>query len=149
MIVRRGPTQAQAQRFLSVNDFYNLEPGRALMASNTPTTLPPQIPVFIAQGAEDELVRRRVENCSAPRRDRSPPGSPDLDTKACSPAATSSASPHRPHVRPSGANGASRNHTVLSMLRFYINRAGKSFPDGRRRALEQAKIELRNHFGRE
>jgi hypothetical protein len=34
------------------------------------------------------------------------------------------------------------------MLRFYINRAGKSFPDGRRRTLEQAKIELRNHFGR-
>jgi acetyl esterase/lipase len=61
MIVRRGPTQALAQRFLSVNDFYNLKPWRALIASNTPTTtLPPHIPVFIAQGAEDELVRPQV-----------------------------------------------------------------------------------------
>lgn len=51
-----------------------------------------------------------------------------ISTKACSPAATPSASPHLLHVRPSGANGASRNHTALSMLGFYINRAGKSFP---------------------
>jgi Protein of unknown function (DUF3175) len=50
-----------------------------------------------------------------------------ISTKACSPAATPSASLHRSHVRPSGANGASWNHTALSMLGFYINRAGKSF----------------------
>ena len=38
--------------------------------------------------------------------------------------------------------------SALSMLVFYINRAGKKLPPGRRRTLEQAKIELRKQFGR-
>lgn len=38
--------------------------------------------------------------------------------------------------------------SALSMLVFYINRAGKNLPDGRRKILEQAKIELRKQFGR-
>ena len=39
--------------------------------------------------------------------------------------------------------------SALSMLVFYINRAGKNLPASRRRTLEQAKIELRKQFGRE
>jgi hypothetical protein len=39
--------------------------------------------------------------------------------------------------------------SALSMLVFYINRAGKNLPAGRRRTLEKAKIELRRQFGRE
>ena len=39
--------------------------------------------------------------------------------------------------------------SALSMLVFYINRAGKNLPAGRRRVLEQAKTELRKQFGRE
>jgi hypothetical protein len=39
--------------------------------------------------------------------------------------------------------------SALSMLVFYINRAGKKLPASRRRTLEQAKIELRRQFGRE
>jgi Protein of unknown function (DUF3175) len=39
--------------------------------------------------------------------------------------------------------------SALSMLVFYINRAGKNLPAARRRTLEQAKIELRRQFGRE
>jgi hypothetical protein len=39
--------------------------------------------------------------------------------------------------------------SALSMLVFYINRAGKNLPASRRRALEQAKVELRKQFGRE
>jgi hypothetical protein len=39
--------------------------------------------------------------------------------------------------------------SALSMLTFYINRAGKNLPAGRRRTLEQAKTELRRQFGRE
>lgn len=39
--------------------------------------------------------------------------------------------------------------SALSMLVFYINRAGKNLPAGRRRTLEQAKTELRRQFGRE
>jgi hypothetical protein len=39
--------------------------------------------------------------------------------------------------------------SALSMLTFYINRAGKNLPAGRRRILQRAKIELRRQFGRE
>jgi Protein of unknown function (DUF3175) len=39
--------------------------------------------------------------------------------------------------------------SALSMLIFYINRAGKNLPARRRRTLEQAKIELRKQFGRD
>jgi len=38
--------------------------------------------------------------------------------------------------------------SALSMLSFYINRAGKNLPANRRKKLEQAKIELRKQFGR-
>lgn len=38
--------------------------------------------------------------------------------------------------------------SAMSMLTFYINRAGANLPDRRRRVLEQAKIELRRLFGR-
>jgi hypothetical protein len=36
----------------------------------------------------------------------------------------------------------------MSMLVFYINRAGKDLPAERRRVLEKAKDELRKQFGR-
>jgi len=39
--------------------------------------------------------------------------------------------------------------SALSMLVFYINRAGKKLPASRRRTLERAKTELRRQFGRE
>jgi len=39
--------------------------------------------------------------------------------------------------------------SALSMLVFYINRAGKNLPAARRRTLERAKIELRRQFGRD
>jgi hypothetical protein len=39
--------------------------------------------------------------------------------------------------------------SALSMLVFYVNRAGKKLPASRRRTLEQAKIELRRLFGRD
>jgi hypothetical protein len=38
--------------------------------------------------------------------------------------------------------------SALSMLVFYINRAGKKLSARRRRTLERAKIELRRQFGR-
>jgi len=37
--------------------------------------------------------------------------------------------------------------SALSMLTFYINRAGRKLPAARRRTLEAAKIELRALFG--
>jgi Protein of unknown function (DUF3175) len=39
--------------------------------------------------------------------------------------------------------------SALSMLTFYINRAGKDLPPERRKTLEQAKDELRRAFGKE
>ena len=39
--------------------------------------------------------------------------------------------------------------SALSMLVFYINRAGKKLPASRRRTLERAKGELRRQFGRD
>lgn len=38
--------------------------------------------------------------------------------------------------------------SALSMLTFYINRAGKNLPAARRKTLQRAKIELRKQFGR-
>jgi hypothetical protein len=39
--------------------------------------------------------------------------------------------------------------SALSMLTFYINRAGRNLPASRRRTLMRAKDELRRQFGRE
>jgi hypothetical protein len=39
--------------------------------------------------------------------------------------------------------------SALSMLVFYINRAGKNLPAARLRTLEKTKTELRRQFGRE
>ena len=36
----------------------------------------------------------------------------------------------------------------MSMLNFYINRAGKNIPEKQKRVLEQAKDELRDVFDR-
>jgi hypothetical protein len=43
---------------------------------------------------------------------------------------------------------ASPFQSAMSMLNFYINRAGKNLPESRRRVLEAAKIELRRLFDR-
>jgi putative cell wall-binding protein len=39
--------------------------------------------------------------------------------------------------------------SAMSMLTFYINRAGKNLPQQQKRVLEDAKDELRKLFGRE
>jgi Protein of unknown function (DUF3175) len=39
--------------------------------------------------------------------------------------------------------------SAMSMLTFYLNRAGKNLSGGQRRVLQQAKDELRRQFGRE
>ena len=44
-------------------------------------------------------------------------------------------------------SGAYRS--ALSMLTFYINRAGKTLPKTQRSRLERAKVELRHQFGRD
>jgi hypothetical protein len=44
-------------------------------------------------------------------------------------------------------SGAYRS--ALSMLTFYINRAGKTLPKTQRTRLDRAKVELKHQFGRE
>ncbi len=51
------------------------------------------------------------------------------------------------------AEASTRRHappfrSAMSMLVFYINRAGKNLPDPQRRVLEQAKTELRQLYGK-
>ena len=43
---------------------------------------------------------------------------------------------------------ASPFQSAMSMLNFYINRAGKNLPPSRKKVLENAKVELRKQFGR-
>jgi hypothetical protein len=43
---------------------------------------------------------------------------------------------------------ASPFQSAMSMLTFYINRAGRNLPASRKRILEKAKDELRKDFGR-
>ena len=43
---------------------------------------------------------------------------------------------------------ASSFQSAMSMLNFYINRAGKNLPSERKKVLEQAKTELRKLFGK-
>ena len=38
-------------------------------------------------------------------------------------------------------------HSAMSMLSFYINRAGKKLPEERKKVLEAAKMELKKLFG--
>ncbi|CAN5159196.1 lipase family protein [soil metagenome] len=60
-MILRGETSKQlAQNFLTVTNPASLEPWRSLLAKNTPGALPPSIPVFLAQGSTDGLVRPQV-----------------------------------------------------------------------------------------
>ena len=39
--------------------------------------------------------------------------------------------------------------SAMSMLTFYINRAGRTLPKAQRTRLERAKVELKHQFGRD
>jgi len=62
--------------------------------------------------------------------------------------------PHR--IALSLANSAEKStrrkgtplQSAMSMLNFYINRAGNNLPAGRKKVLEQAKVELRKIYSK-
>jgi acetyl esterase/lipase len=60
MFTRRGPTQALEKSFLRVHNLADQEPWRRLLEENSPGPLPADIPVFLAQGSADGLVRPAV-----------------------------------------------------------------------------------------
>jgi hypothetical protein len=49
----------------------------------------------------------------------------------------------------SGRRRSEPFRSAMSMLTFYVNRAGRNLSPERRRVLEAAKVELRRAFGRE
>jgi acetyl esterase/lipase len=59
-IDRRGPSRELNQNFLTVSNLSDVKPWSGLLASNTPGPVPPSIPVFLAQGMKDTLVRPEV-----------------------------------------------------------------------------------------
>lgn len=60
LVVRRRTARPLAKTFLSVANPVDVEPWRSLAADNTPGVLPNKLPVFLAQGADDQLVRPDV-----------------------------------------------------------------------------------------
>jgi acetyl esterase/lipase len=60
VFIRRGPTLALEGHFLTVRDLATIEPWERLLAHNSPGALPSNVPVFIAQGTTDLLVRPSV-----------------------------------------------------------------------------------------
>jgi acetyl esterase/lipase len=60
VLTRREPTQALEKSFLRINNLADQEPWRRLLEENSPGVLPSDIPVFLAQGSADSLVRPSV-----------------------------------------------------------------------------------------
>jgi pimeloyl-ACP methyl ester carboxylesterase len=60
MLSRRGPTVALEKNFLRVNNLADEEPWRRLLEENSPGPLPADMPVFLAQGSADGLVRPAI-----------------------------------------------------------------------------------------
>jgi pimeloyl-ACP methyl ester carboxylesterase len=57
---RRRTEKPLEQNFLSVPNVATVEPWQSIATHNTPGALPPEIPVFLAQGTTDNIVRPEV-----------------------------------------------------------------------------------------
>jgi acetyl esterase/lipase len=60
ILTRREPTRALEKSFLRVDSPADQEPWRRLLEENSPGPVPSDIPVFLAQGSADGLVRPSV-----------------------------------------------------------------------------------------
>nr|QDF42057.1 alpha/beta fold hydrolase [Bradyrhizobium symbiodeficiens] len=60
IVARRRTEKPLEEQFLSVPNIANVEPWRSLATRNSPGALPSQIPLFLAQGTTDDLVRPEV-----------------------------------------------------------------------------------------
>jgi pimeloyl-ACP methyl ester carboxylesterase len=60
LVVQLRTEKPLEQYFLTAKDPTDIEPWRSLLVKNTPGALPSGIPVFIAQGARDRIVRPEV-----------------------------------------------------------------------------------------
>lgn len=60
VLVRRQTEKPLSTTFLRVDNFADAEPWSSLLRENTPGALPRSVPVFVAQGLNDQLVLPRV-----------------------------------------------------------------------------------------
>jgi pimeloyl-ACP methyl ester carboxylesterase len=60
IVIRQRLERRLEQSFLTINNLALAEPWRSLAEHNTPGTLPSQVPIFVAQGTSDQLVRPTV-----------------------------------------------------------------------------------------
>jgi hypothetical protein len=58
--IRQHTEQPLEQYFLTTKHPSDVEPWHTLLAQNSPGTLPPEIPVFLAQGTDDVIIRPKV-----------------------------------------------------------------------------------------
>ncbi|WP_213739861.1 alpha/beta fold hydrolase [Bradyrhizobium sp. dw_411] len=60
LIARQRTEKPLEQHFLTVEGPASIEPWRSLLEKNTPGALPPDVPVFLAQGTTDQIIRPDV-----------------------------------------------------------------------------------------
>jgi pimeloyl-ACP methyl ester carboxylesterase len=60
LAARQRTEQPLEQHFLTVEEPANIEPWHSLLEKNSTGTLPPSIPVFLAQGTTDQIIRPEV-----------------------------------------------------------------------------------------
>ncbi len=60
LVIRQKTEEPLQQYFLTVAGPASIEPWRSLLEKNTPGALPPAIPVFLAQGTVDQIIRPAV-----------------------------------------------------------------------------------------
>lgn len=60
LIARQRAGKPLEQYFLTVKAPAKIEPWRSLLEKNTPGVLPPDIPIFLAQGTSDQIIRPKV-----------------------------------------------------------------------------------------
>jgi pimeloyl-ACP methyl ester carboxylesterase len=115
-LTMRQRTEKPLERyFLSVKRPADLEPWHSLLAKNTPDTLLPEIPVFVAQGALDLIVHPKVTQ--------------DYVATLCS-----AGSKVRMLNLPNIGHGRAAQASALSAVDWMTDRfAGKSPPDDCRR----------------
>src|ERR1700723_2304164 len=58
--VRQRTEQPLEKYFLTTRHPSDVEPWHGLLAKNSPGTLPPELPVFLAQGTDDVIIRPKV-----------------------------------------------------------------------------------------
>jgi hypothetical protein len=56
LIARQRTEKPLEQHFLKVEGPANIEPWHSLLEKNTPDVLPPDVPVFLAQGMIDQII---------------------------------------------------------------------------------------------